>query len=306
MVRIASLVPAATETLYALGVEPVTVSHECDYPPAARSQPTVTSSQLPVDGGSEAINQAVAESGTGPRIDGVALAAADPDVVITQGMCSVCAVDDRATRRVLTDRGIEADLVVSHPHTFEETLEDIRRVADVVGRRDRGQRVIDTIEERLQRIRSRVDSAEPRGAVVLDWMAPPMLAGHWAPDLVELAGGSSPIVTAGEPSGPIEWATLRDHDPAVLLVGPCGYGLERTLEHREELIDRDGWASLRAVQEGDVYALDGNHLLNRPGPRLVGTVQTVASLLHPDRFDRPPDSLARRFPNQPKKETPGA
>lgn len=295
--RIVSLVPSATETLYALGVEPDAVSHACDYPPAARQQPTITTSRIPSTANSSEINELVADTANAIQIDANALEKIDPDLVITQGLCSVCAVDDSRVRTILEDRRIDADVIVDHPHGFADTLDSIERIGTAIGRPDRASDLRSHIETRLERIRRNLNSRPRHRTAVLDWMDPPMVAGHWVPDLVEFAGGAVAVGGTAGPSGPVEWEPFLSSDPAVILVAPCGYPIEQTVDRRAELTDRPGWDDLQAVTRDAVYVLDGNHLVNRPGPRLIDTVRVFASTIHPERFGSPPQSLAVPFPN---------
>jgi iron complex transport system substrate-binding protein len=297
-VRVVTLLPSATETVCALGVDPVGVTHECDHPPRVASLPTVVRSAVDAGGTSDEIDrevrEAVAEGGV-YDLDADRLRELDPDVVVTQGVCDVCAVDETVVRDAVDGLGLDAELVATHPHALGDVLDDVERIGRALGRADRAARLRAALEARIEAVRERVAGADRPTATVLDWLAPPMVAGHWVPELVELAGGEYRLGTTGERSGPVEWGRLRAVDPAVLVAAPCGFGLEQTAANLTDLTGREGWRDLRAARTGRAYALDGNAYVNRPGPRLVDTLEHLAAVLHPDRFDDPPADAVRPF-----------
>jgi len=290
--RVVSLLPSATEIVYALGIEPVGVSHECDYPPAARERPAVNRSRVDPDASSAEINEqvqeAVAEGGV-YEIDRETLAALDPDVIISQGICDVCAVDAVRVRGAVDDLGLDAEVLTTDPHSLADVLADIERIGAALGREDRARDLIADLEARVDAVERRAGAADRRPRVaVLDWLDPVMVAGHWVPGMVDLAGGRYGLAERGERSRPREWDTVREYDPEVLVASPCGFGLDRIAGNLSDLTDREGWADLTAVREGRAYAVDGHHYVNRPGPRLVDALEFLGALCHPDRFDAPP------------------
>ena len=294
--RVVSLLPSATEILYALGVEPVAVSHECDFPPAARGKPAANRSRIDPEVASREINEQVAsaESGEGVyQLREDVLRDADPDLIVTQGVCDVCAVDDRLVRAAVNDLGLDAEILTTHPHSLDDVLDDVRRIGERTGRRERA---VELSEELTARIRSVRERAPPDGRRVLvaDWMEPVMVAGHWVPGMVETAGGTYGMADPGDRSRPRRFEEVLAYDPEVLIAAPCGFTLDRTLEHVEELTDRDGFERLTATGEGAVYAVDGHHYVNRPGPRLVDTLEHIAGVLHPETFGTPPQDVVRR------------
>ncbi|AUV82732.1 cobalamin-binding protein [Salinigranum rubrum] len=297
--RVVSLLPSATEICCALGVDPVGVTHECDYPPRVREAPTVVRSRIDTDGSSHAIDdevQASLSEGGVYDLDADRLRDLAPDVVVTQGLCDVCAVDESVVRGTLADLALDADLVATHPHSLADVFDDIERLGGVLGRADAASDLLADLRERVDAVRARVPSDDDRPtATVLDWLDPVMVSGHWVPELVECAGGRFELGTAGAESGPVEWERVRETDPEVLVVAPCGFGVDRTRETLSDLTARPGWDDLRAVREGRVYVVDGNHYVNRPGPRLVDTLEAFAWTLHPDRFDRPPAGMVERL-----------
>jgi iron complex transport system substrate-binding protein len=307
--RVVSLLPSATEVCYALGIEPVGTSHECDYPPAAEDLPAMNRSRVDPDTSSAEINEqvAAAESEGGVyAVDREALAATDPDLVISQGVCDVCAVDSVLVRDAVEDLGLDCEVLTLDTHTLEDMFADIETVGAATGREERAAEVVADLRERVAAVERRVADAErnsgretrPRVAV-LDWLDPVMVAGHWMPELVELAGGRYGMAETGERSRPREWTDVREYDPELLVAAPCGFDLDRTLANREELTGRPGWADVTAVSEGRAVAMDGHHFVNRPGPRLVETLEHLASVFHPGAFGEPPADVVRPLAADP-------
>ena len=297
--RVVSLLPSATEIVYALGVTPVATSHECDYPPDAAERPSVVESRVDADAASadidEQVQDAEAEGGV-YRIDRETLAAVDPDLVISQGICEVCAVDTVVVEDAIAELGLDCELLTTDPHSLEDVLADVRRIGRALGREARAGELVAELEARVGAVADRAVEADRRPAVaVLDWLDPVMVAGHWVPGLVATGGGRYGLADPGDASTPREWAAIREYDPDVLVAAPCGFELDQTAENATDLTGRPGWNDLRAVRDGRAYAVDG-HLTNRPGPRVVDTLEVLAWLLHPDLFDRPDAWQARPFP----------
>ena len=299
--RIVSLLPSATEIVYALGLEPVGVSHECDYPPAAADRPAVNRSRVDPEASSQEINEQVVDaeqSGDGVyEIDLDALERLDPDLVISQGICDVCAVDEVLVRDAVERLDIDAAVLTTDPHSLDDVFSDIRRIGDATGTGERAAELVADLRERVTAVERTAAAAEKRPRVaVLDWLDPVMVAGHWIPEMVEIAGGEYGMAESGVRSEPREFADVCEYDPEALVAAPCGFELDQTERNREDLTGRDGWASLTAVRAGRVFAMDGNHYVNRPGPRLVETLEHLAACIHPDLFDVPPRSAVRPFP----------
>jgi len=301
--RVASLLPSATEICYALGVEPVGVSHECDWPPEAEDLPTLDRSRVDPDRSSAEINEQVAQAERDHggvyeiRLD--ALSETDPDVVVTQGVCDVCAVDTLLVEEAIAEAGIDAEVLTTDVHSLDDLYHDIERFGEVFDREERAADLVADLRERVDAVRERTAGIAPEerpSVAVFDWLDPVMVAGHWMPELVDAAGGTYPMADAGDRSTPREWASVRDADPDIAVAAPCGFGLDQTLDTREELTGRPGFADLTAVREGRVYAMDGHYFVNRPGPRLVDTLEHLAGLVHPELFEESPDDVARDLP----------
>ncbi|MFB6296936.1 MAG: cobalamin-binding protein [Salinirussus sp.] len=295
--RVVSLLPSATEIVYALGVEPVGVSHECDYPPAANGLPAVNRSRVDPDASTAEIDDQVAEAeseGGVYEVDRETLAALDPDLVVSQGICDVCAVDEVSVREAVTDLGLDCEVLTTDPHSLADVLGDVERIGERLDRVDRARELVADMRARIEAVERAADRTgeRPRTAV-LDWTDPVMVAGHWIPGMVDRAGGRYGLAEPGARSRPREWTEVREYDPEVLVVAPCGFEIHQTLENAADLTDREGWAELSAVREGRVYLFDGHDYVNRPGPRLVDTLSFLAWALHPDAFDRPPADAVR-------------
>jgi iron complex transport system substrate-binding protein len=311
--RVVTLLPSATEICYALGVEPVATSHECDYPPRAADLPAVNQSRVDPEASPESINEQVvrAEEGGGVyEIDLAALERADPDIVVSQGICDVCAVDSVLVREAADELGLDCEVVTTDPHSLADVFDDIERIGAALDREERAAELLAGLRARVERVAERAREAErteaserasggaashadrPRVAV-LDWTDPMMIAGHWVPGLVETAGGAYGLEEPEGRSRPREFSEIVEYDPEVLVVAPCGFELDQTFEHLGTLTEREGWADLTAGREGRAYAMDGHHFVNRPGPRLVETLEYLAGVIHPRTFGTPPESAVR-------------
>lgn len=297
--RVVSLLPSATESVYALGIEPVGVSHECDYPPEAADKPAVNRSRIDASASSAEIDSQVldAEENEGVyEIDRETLDRLDPDLVVSQGICDVCAVDSVLVREAIDELGLDCEVLTTDPHSMADVFSDIRRVGAATGTEDRADELVAGLQTRVRAVESCAANTDYRPRVaVLDWMNPVMTAGHWVPEMVGMAGGIENLAEPGGASRPREWDEFRDYDPEVLVVAPCGFDLEQIRKNLADLTERDGWDDLTAVRENRAYALDGHQFMNRPGPRLVDSLEHLAGLIHPDLFDVPPSDVFRPF-----------
>lgn len=295
--NVVTLLPSATEIVCALGVEPVGVSHSCDHPPAVRDLPEITRSSVDAGADSATIDEQVlsAERAGGVyevRLD--ALERADPDLIVTQGICEVCAVDTVLVREAVEELGLDCAVLTTDPHGLADVFSDIERIGRAVGREERADELVAECRARVEAVRERApdDSTRPR-VLDVDWMDPVMVGGHWVPELIGIAGGEYGLVGAGEASTPVEFERVREFDPETLVVAPCGFGTEQTHENIAELGGREGWSELTAVREGRVFLVDGSAYLNRPSHRLVDSLELLAGVLHPERFDAPTDAVRR-------------
>jgi iron complex transport system substrate-binding protein len=286
-----SLLPSATEMLYSVGVEPVGVSHECDYPPEAREKPSVTTTRVSGEGTSAEINEKVekaVEEGGVYDVDTAKLEELEPDVILTQAVCDVCAVGDDVVREAVELIDSSPRVVSLHSHSLEGVLDDILTVGEAVESKEAAREAVENLRGRIATLRERTADLRAERTVVLDWLDPPMVSGHWVPELVEIAGGTYPLAEAGDASTPREWDEIVAAEPETLVAAPCGFELEQTVRNFDEIADLEGWRDLPAVERGRAYAADGHNYFNRPGPRLVDTAEILACALHPDEFGAPP------------------
>jgi len=290
--RIISLLPSATEIVAALGFGDHLVgrSHECDFPPGVEELPACSSTKVPVEGTSyeidERVKEIVAEGLSVYRVDVELLRELRPDLILTQTQCAVCAVTPRDLEQALcTWVGARPALVSLEPNNLDDVWNDIRRVGDALGVLPRAEELIGSLTKRFVAIRDEARTVQSRPTVAaIEWLAPLMAGGNWMPELIEIAGGRSLFARPGEHSPWLDWARLLEADPDVILLLPCGFKIAQTIRDLNLLTENAAWANLRAVKQGRVYAIDGHHFFNRPGPRLVESAEIVAETLHPDRF----------------------
>lgn len=292
MPRVVSLIPSSTEIVAALGFEDDLVgrSHECDVPPSVKHLPVCTEPKFDPDGTSYQIDERVKailqESLSVYRVHADVLKELAPDVIVTQEQCDVCAVSPRDVERVVCDwLESQPQIVALEPNALTDVWNDVRRVANALGAPERGEKLVARLQARMEAVATRAAVLEQRPTVAcLEWLDPLMAAGNWMPELVATAGGDNLFGDAGEHSSWLEWDALLDADPEVIVVLPCGYSLDKTLAEMSTLTDRPTWSNLRAVQNGRVYVTDGNQYFNRPGPRLVESLEILAEIVHPDVF----------------------
>ena len=296
--RIVSLLPAATEWIAAVGAEDDLIgrSHECDTPASVQDVPVVTRPTYESDGDSAAIDvavQAQLQQGLSLyEVDLEQLRALEPDLILTQAQCEVCAVSLPQLEAALADwSGHQPEILSMEPMTLKEVLDVALRIGRTIGRAEMAMQVVAAKERALQQLRNRMGlhrrtdpDALPTVACI-EWMEPLMTAGHWMPDVAEMAGGRAVLAEKGRPSQVIEWSALRAADPDVLAILPCGFTLDETRRDLHYLTERDGWNDLQAVQNNRVVLLDGNAYFNRPGPRLYRSIELLADAIHPDRVD---------------------
>lgn len=288
--RIVSLLASATEIVFALGLEDrlVGISHECDYPPAALDRPRVSRPRFDPESLTSgeidrAVRRVMAEHGSVYAIDTELLEDLDPDLILTQAVCEVCAVPTPGVRESVAALGIDAGIQSLDAHTMDGILETVRQVGRAAGAEDRAERVAADLRHRIDRVREAVDGAPRPRVLAIEWLDPPFAPGHWVPEQIELAGGHCLLGEPGARSVETEWDALTGLDPDVLLVMPCGYGLEASCADADGHADRLAAVAPRAVDQGRAFVVDGSSYFNRSGPRAVDGVEILAGLLHPDR-----------------------
>jgi iron complex transport system substrate-binding protein len=275
----------------------VGVSHSCDHPLAVSEIPTVTSSPVEHTGRSASEIDAQMQSVSGVVYDlhTEQVAALDPDLVVTQATCDVCAVDATQVQEAVARIGPNPEILTLDPHSFSDVLSDIKRTGDAVERSDAAAaltaELMSTVEEIERRAEAAVTSSGRPRTTVLDWTDPPLRAGHWVGDMISRAGGDAAFQPDGA-SEPVRWDVIKQYDPEALVIPPCGFGHTQAVKAVDDLRTREGWRDITAVQAGRVYAVDGNALFNRPSHRLVESLQMLQWCLHPE-FAEPLDSEMR-------------
>jgi iron complex transport system substrate-binding protein len=291
--RIVSLLCAATEVAAALGFRHALVgrSHECDYPPGVQDLPVCTEPRFDIGGTSGAIQGSVEdlvrEGLSIYTVKDALVADLKPDLILTQDQCEVCAVSLRDVEEAVCRLvGVEAEIVSLRPNRLEDVWADFRKVARAVGAEARGEALIERVMGRMASVARRAEMAgtRPRLAVI-EWIEPPMGAGNWMPQMIEMAGGVPAFGETGLHSPWLDWDAFLASDPDVILLAPCGLDMERTRQDVAALAGRPGWAGLRAVRKNRVAIADGHQYFNRPGPRLAESVEILGEILHPGVFD---------------------
>jgi iron complex transport system substrate-binding protein len=283
--RIVSLLPSATEIVYALGLgeQLVARSHECDYPPEAEAVPIITYSLIPPDLPSHEIDRMVSETlMTHATLYGLnleLLQALEPDLLITQALCDVCAVSFNSVQEAVATLSPKTRVLNLEPTTLQGVMETFQMVADAAGVSERGQELIAEFQARIERVRQRMLHHAPLRVSFLEWMDPPFACGHWTPELVQLAGGVDGHGKAGQPSRRMEWQEVLDWQPEAIVIACCGFTVERTLQDMPILEQMPGWDSLPAVRRGNIFIADGNAYFSRPGPRLADSLEWLAEQL---------------------------
>ncbi len=286
--RVCSLLPSATEILYALGLgdQVCGVSHECDYPAEARSKPVVVRSAFESKGRSGAeVHALVREHLQANRgiyeLDREALQAARPDLLLTQALCEVCAISLAQVMRAIQDLSPPPELLSLDPHDVEDVLEDIVRVGGRTGRRREAERLVLDLRARRAAVRRRVEGLPRPRVACLEWVDPLMCGGHWVPQMVEEAGGLDVLGRRGEPARRIPWEEIESAAPEVVVLAGCGFDVARNAAEAQTLRGHPVWEALAAVRQGRVYAADASAYFSRPGPRLIEGIELLATLLHP-------------------------
>jgi iron complex transport system substrate-binding protein len=291
--RIVSLLPSATEILFDIGAgeQVVGVTFECDHPAQARDRTIVSTSALPQGLTPAAIDAFVAEAVRRCEdlyhLDEGALAGLDADLVVTQDLCAVCAVDVSVVDDALAHLGCTAEVLTVDPHTLEEVLGSVGTLGRATGTEARAGRLVGDLRSRVDDVVHRVAGLSRPRTLLLEWTDPAFAPGHWVPEMVDLAGGESVLGVPGEKSFRVSWDQVRAAEPEVVVCAPCGYDLVESTRLAEELVRADVLPS-----EVAVWAVDANASFARPGPRLVDGVEALAGILHPDAA--PASGIARR------------
>jgi iron complex transport system substrate-binding protein len=300
--RIVSLLPSATEIVYALELEDhlVGVSCDCDYPSDVSAKPVVSHSSLATGDNTPAdidreVRASLSASEPLYRLDRELVRKLRPDLILAQDLCRVCAVPSGHVTEALATIGCSSEVLSLDPHGLFDVLDDIGRVSRAAGAEMPGDLLARSLRARIEVVHKATASLEPVSVLALEWADPPFTGGHWIPEMVSLAGGRELLGVAGAPSRSCTWTEITEADPGVVVFMPCGFGLVEAVEQASALFNVPEFAALSAVRNERVIAVDGSSYFSRPGPRLVDGLEILAWALHPDAFQTPPPGRATRI-----------
>jgi iron complex transport system substrate-binding protein len=306
--RICSLLPSATEVIAALGLseELVGISHECDYPPSVGSVPIMVEPMIPPHGLTSAeidrrVAQLVASGQRLYRLNHDRLCHARPDLILSQDLCHVCAVTPDQLHEAIRAMPHQPTVLTLNPGTVHEVIDDVVRIGDAAGRSAEGHRLASQLRERLDAVRTRVRSLSHRPRVVcIEWLSPLYVAGHWVPEMVQLAGGQDVLAQLGTPSRVVTWDDIVAASPDLLIVMPCGFSVERTRTELSQLMQQPGQWRIPSTLTEHTFLVDASSYFSRPGPRLIDGIELLASILHPSDHAPIHDSMASLLEPQPQ------
>lgn len=302
--KIVSLLPSATEIVYALGLgeDLVGVTDECDFPPDAITKPVVSRSALPqgrpltareID---DAVRAKMADEQPLYVLDKELIRREHPDVILTQDLCRVCTVPSGQVQRALDELGVaDAKVVSLDPNTLGDVITQVEVIGKLLDREDRGRELAGLLRARVARVKEIATRLPAIGVFALEWSDPPFVAGHWVPEMVEAAGGVNILNGKGEASRALTWREIRDAAPEVIVFMPCGYYLEEAEAEGERLFDRPDFADTLAARNGNVFAVDATSYFSRPGPRIVDGLEILAWAAHPEAYPMPPAETITRL-----------
>lgn len=290
--RIVSLLAAGTEMVCALGLEKqlVGISHECDYPESIKTLPVCSEASFGNELSSAEIDakvrQTVYDALSVYKIDKALIGDLQPDVVITQNQCEVCAVAEKDVELALRDiASKDTKLFSLAPNTLQDILQEIADLAKVLDAEDAGEKLLEDLQERIDIIKHKLKFFPDKPKVaVIEWLSPLMIAGNWVPELVEIAGGTPILAENGKHSPFIEWQQIYDANPDIIVIANCGFDIGRSLQEIDLLLNQPGWRDVEAVKNNSVYIADGNAYFNRSGPRIVDTIEILAEIITPKYF----------------------
>ena len=301
--RICSLLPSATEVIALLGLsdELVGISHECDYPPSVRHLPVMVEPMIPPHGLAShdidrQVSQLVASGQRLYRLKDQLLRQAQPDLIVSQDLCHVCAVTPDQLHEALCSMPRQPTLLTLNPTTVHEVIEDVIRIGNAANRSAEGQHLAARLHDRVEAIRTRVQRIAhcPRVACI-EWLSPLYVAGHWVPEMVQLAGGQDVLAQPGNPSHVVTWDEVLAAAPDVLIVMPCGFSVERTQTELFQMMQQPGQWPLSSELAEHTFLVDASSYFSRPGPRLIDGIELLAAILHPSDHDHIDKSMACRL-----------
>jgi iron complex transport system substrate-binding protein len=301
--KIASLLPSATEIVFALGLgdDLVGVTDECDYPPGAVTKPVISRSALPQGRplGSREIDEAVRGRMEANQplyvLDTELLRRERPELILTQDLCRVCAVPSGQVQQALDQIGLpDAKVVSLDPHTLEDVIAQLEVVGKLLGREERGKEIAEGLRDQSTKVRETAKRVPRLSVLCLEWAEPQFAAGHWIPEMVEACGGSPVLSEKGQPSRETVWHEVRAAAPEVVVFMPCGYYLEEAEDEARTFLQHPEFADTPAARNGNVFAVDATSYFSRPGPRIVDGLEILAWAVHPEAYPEPPNGTIAR------------
>lgn len=296
------MLASGTEIVVALGLEDrlVGISHECDFPPRVLDRPRLSRPRFDPAGLESgqidrAVRRAMVEFGSVYEVDGDTLESLNPSLVITQAVCEVCAVPTPGVRQLVARRGLDAEVLSLDAHTLDDIIESVEAVGRAAGEPDRAREIAVAWRQRIEEVRRSVASLARRRVLAIEWLDPPFVPGHWFPEMVEIAGGINLAGETGARSREVPWEQLAGLDPDVLVVMPCGYGLETSIQDADRHADRLRAVAPRAIASHEAWVVDGSAYFNRSGPRTIDGIEILARILHSGDLGEPPRSEASRW-----------
>ena len=300
--RICSFLPSTTEIVHELGLGDslVGVTHECNYPPEVKEKDVVIMSFLDhkklssreID---DLVSKNASEGKSTYLVDKDALKKANPDIILTQKLCEVCAVSGNQVMEAVEVLGHMPEIISLEPTTIYEIFDTITTIGEATGAEERAKEITDSLKARVEKIRSALENERDRPRVFcLEWLDPPFVGGHWVPEMVEIAGGDNGIGKAGEPSFKTTWEDINNFAPQKLFIMPCGFDIEKTIDELDAVTSKDEWFALPATNKGEIYIVDANSYFSRPGPRIVDGLEILAKAIHPEiikNYSPPPESI---------------
>ena len=290
--RVLSLLSSTTEVVYALGCGDQLVgrSHECDYPPAVMTLPICTKPKFNVDGSSIEVDgevKSILQNALSVYyINEDLLKELKPDIILTQSQCEVCAVSEKDVKSVVKNiTGINPDIISVEPNSVKDIFKDIKIIAEALNVVDKGADLIDFMKSRIRTLKKSYDAKSELTVAAIEWIDPLMAAGNWVPELIEMAGGINLFGEAGKHSPWMQYKDLIEKDPHTIIIMPCGYNIQKSIIEIDSLIKQKGWKEINAVQNDKVYITDGNQFFNRPGPRIIESLEILIEIFHNDKTD---------------------
>ena len=288
--RVLSLLSSTTEVVYALGCEDQLVgrSHECDYPPEVMTLPICTKPKFNVDGSSIEVDgqvKSILQNALSVYyINEDLLKELKPDIILTQSQCEVCAVSEKDVKGVVKNiTGINPDIISVEPNSVKDIFKDIKIIAEALNVVDKGADLIEFMKNRIRTLKKSYDDKPELTVAAIEWIDPLMAAGNWVPELIEIAGGINLFGQAGKHSPWMEYRDLIEKDPQTIIIMPCGYNIQKSIFEIDSLIKQKGWQKINAVQNNKVYITDGNQYFNRPGPRIIESLEILIEIFHDDK-----------------------